>query len=88
MKKNNMIRVKNELPELLEAVCHHEDCPDWLKDAIWDAFNEQNIGVSFTASWWRHMLESMDTVAAAASSADVSQNRYLPPNVLGFGGRQ
>jgi hypothetical protein len=27
MKKNNIIGIKNELPELLEAVSEHPDCP-------------------------------------------------------------
>ena len=47
------IRVKNELPELLEAVCYHEDCPTWLKDAIWDAVNNQDQICIFTADYWR-----------------------------------
>ena len=53
------IRIKNELPELLEAVCYHKDCPNWLKDAIWDAVNNQDQTCIFTADYWRSRFESM-----------------------------
>ena len=56
---NNTIKVKNAIPELLEAVCQHSECPDWLKDGIWDAFANQDIRESHTASYWRGQLESM-----------------------------
>lgn len=55
----NRITVKNELPELLEAVCNHPDCEDWLKDAIWDAVNNQNIYVTYEADYWRSQLNAM-----------------------------
>ena len=58
---NKYIRVKNELPELLEAVCHHADCENWLKDGIWDLVNNQNLAVTFTADYWRAQLNAILT---------------------------
>ncbi len=53
------IRIKNELPELLEAVCTHNDCPEWLADTIWESFNNQGMSVTFSANFWRAQLESV-----------------------------
>jgi hypothetical protein len=55
MKKNTM--VKNELPELLEAIYAHDDTPEWLTMAIWDAFNNRHIEID-DANYWRWMLEA------------------------------
>ena len=66
---NKYIRVKNELPELLEAVCAHPDCRAWLKDAIWDAFSAQDLDVTFTAAYWRSSLEAINGVDNDALSA-------------------
>ena len=60
MKKKNTLRLKNELPELLEAVCLHKDCPEWLALAIWDACAEQNLAVIFTADYWRSRLAEIE----------------------------
>jgi hypothetical protein len=57
--KNSTIKIKNKLPELLEAVCNHADCPEWLTDAIWDAFNNQHIAANYSATFWRAQLEAM-----------------------------
>lgn len=59
MKKKNNITVKNDLPHLLEALCEHPDCPDWLQDAIWEAFNNQDHNVIFTAAFWKAQFESI-----------------------------
>ncbi|MDQ3712213.1 MAG: hypothetical protein M3388_08355 [Acidobacteriota bacterium] len=56
---SNKIKIKNEVPELLEAVCIHKDCPEWLKEAIWEAFNNQNIKATFTADYWRGQFDGM-----------------------------
>lgn len=58
--KGKTIRIKNELPELLEAVCIHDNCPEWLRDAIWEAFNNQSSNLIYTADWWRGQLESIE----------------------------
>ena len=55
MKKNTTM-IKNELPELLDAVFDHPDAPEFLKDAIFDAFNER--GAPIDAQYWRYMLEA------------------------------
>jgi hypothetical protein len=60
MKNNITIKIKNELPELIEAVCLHKDCPEWLKDGIWDTFSEQNTALTFSATFWRAQLEGME----------------------------
>jgi hypothetical protein len=59
-KKKKYIAVKNKLPELLEAVCYHKDCPRWLKNTIWDKFNNQTATLNFTAAHWRSMLNSIE----------------------------
>ncbi len=59
MKNNNTIKIKNELPELLEAVCEHKDCPEWWKDGIWNLFNEQHTEVTFSADYWRAQFEAI-----------------------------
>lgn len=82
MKKNTTIRIKNELPELLEAVCYHDDCPEWLRDAIWDAFNGQEMCISFSASWWRVQFESLVHKPTNQESENTNSN------VVKFGGVQ
>jgi len=59
MKNNNTIKIKNALPELLETVCNHKDCPDWLKEGIWDLFVAQTGAVTFSADHWRDELASI-----------------------------
>ncbi len=59
MRHKNTIKIKNELPELLEAICNHKDCPEWLTDAIWEAFNNQNIAVNYSATFWRAQFEGI-----------------------------
>ncbi len=59
MKKINTVRIKNELPELLEAVINHPDCPDWLRESIWESINE-NSRVTFSADYIRLALASAD----------------------------
>jgi hypothetical protein len=54
--KNNTITIKNELPELLEAVCEHPKCPEWLKHDIWDSFTEHHGAITYKADWWRAIL--------------------------------
>ncbi len=41
MNKQKIVRIKNELPELVEAICMHKDCPEWLYDGIWDLINDK-----------------------------------------------
>jgi hypothetical protein len=91
MKKNSTIRVKNEMPELLEALCEHPDCPDWLKDGIWDVFNDQSITVSYKAAYWRSMLNDMvnqpreDAESADEENSDKGEAKYEWPTVLNGG---
>ena len=59
MKNNSTIKIKNELPELLEAVCNHKDCPEWLMDAIWDAINNQTMLCTYSADFWRAQFEAI-----------------------------
>ena len=51
-------KIKNKLPELLEAVCKNKDCSPSLKDAIWDAINNEVAGVNYSASYWRSQLQA------------------------------
>lgn len=55
---SKFIKVKNELPELLEALCNHDDCPDWLSDEIWDAFNDRNNSSPLSANYFRYLMEA------------------------------
>ncbi len=72
--KNNRITIKNELPELLEAICTHPDCPEWLQDAIWESFQNRTDLVIYTASWWRSQFDAM-SVRAMASAYRESHSR-------------
>jgi hypothetical protein len=65
MKNTKTIRIKNELPELLEAVCTHEDCPDWLSEAIWDAVNYKNGKMSYSVDYFRFALANAETYEQA-----------------------
>ncbi len=58
--KNNTITIKNELPELLEAVCEHPKCPEWLKHDIWDSFSNRNSTMSYKAIHWASVLDNLD----------------------------
>jgi hypothetical protein len=78
--KNNTIKIKNELPELLEAVCDHKDCPEWLKDGIWELFSNQTQSVVYSASWWRCQFEAIDDYETLPRESE------LPPNVIRFTG--
>jgi hypothetical protein len=44
------------MPELLEAVCNHDDCPDWLQDVIWNGFNNRMNGSGISAGYFRFAL--------------------------------
>ncbi|HEX8286785.1 MAG TPA: hypothetical protein VF556_02250 [Pyrinomonadaceae bacterium] len=54
--ENSTITIKNELPELLEAVCNHADCPGWLQDVIWNGFNNRIDATGLSAHWFRYAL--------------------------------
>lgn len=60
MKKNNTIRLQNTLPHLLEAVCSHADCPDWLRGDLWDLINNHDSAVRFDAEFWDWVLKSSE----------------------------
>lgn len=84
-KNNNTIRVKNELPELLEAVWNHDDCPEWLAEAIWDAFSNRDMKMIGTANYWRSQFESMYTAAEVAERRECIaslENKVLDAEVL------
>jgi hypothetical protein len=59
MNKQKTGRIKNELPELLEAICGHKDCPEWLYDGIWDLINDKGGAVLYTANHFRAALEGV-----------------------------
>ena len=77
MKKARMIRVKNDVPHLLEAVCCHPDCPDWIEDAIWNAFNNQVENTPLTATYWTAQMEAIEH----SSKPDVGDK--LPSKIEG-----
>ncbi len=58
--KSITITIKNELPELLEAVCEHPKCPEWLKHDIWDSFSNRNTSLSYKAAHWASVLDGLD----------------------------
>jgi len=53
--------MSKSLPELLEDVCTHSDCPDFLKHAIFDSFGDQNLAVLYTKTWWEAQFEALDS---------------------------
>jgi hypothetical protein len=60
MKRQKTERIKNELPELLEAVCGHPDCPEWLYDGVWDLIGDKGGAVLYTANHFRAALEAVE----------------------------
>jgi hypothetical protein len=84
MKNNNTIKIKNELPELLEAVCNHEDCPEWLTDAIWDAFNNQTMYCTYSADFWRAQFESIAPRPRTATAPNDALGKERNSNVIEF----
>ena len=77
MKTAKTIRVKNDLPHLLEAVCSHPECPDWLMEGIWDAFNSQSLSVIYTATYWAAEFEAMREHDAVEPDVDVEMGLPL-----------
>ena len=71
MNNNKTIRIKNELPELLEAVCSHSDCPEWLSDGIWDLIHNQPQVALFSALAFRATFEAINESAVGVLSAEV-----------------
>ena len=59
--EDNTITIKNELPELLEALCQHERCPDWLKNGFEDMFNRLGMRATWSATYWSSILEMAET---------------------------
>ncbi len=59
MNKQKTDGIKNALAELLEAVCGHTDCPEWLAVGIWDLINDKGGAVLYTANHFRAALESV-----------------------------
>ena len=57
---------KNDIPVLLGQLCTRPDCPDWLKEGIWDAVNEAvNISgrkISFNEAHWQREFEILAEV--------------------------
>lgn len=72
--------VKNNLPELLEAVCTHEDCPDWLSGMIWDKLNDRSQFDAYSASYFRHMLENI--AEQSEPQSHITSNNILDAEVL------
>ncbi len=60
MEKQKTGRIKNELPELLEAICGHQDCPEWLYDGIWDLVADKGGAVLYTAKHFRATLGAVE----------------------------
>ncbi len=83
MKRQKTDRIKNDLPELLEAVCNHKDCPEWLSDAIWDAVSERSTQIVYSALQWRAHFEAMPP-----EDEEETDEKKLPQNVLTFRGVQ
>jgi hypothetical protein len=77
MDNNNT--VKNELPELLSAVCNHDDCPEWLKDAIWDTINDKTELDAFAPGYFREMLGNIAEREAerTANSFDILDSEVI-----------
>lgn len=57
--KSKTIKIKNELPEILEALCNHPDCPEWLSEGIDNLFSEAAPEVNYSADYWRWQTESL-----------------------------
>ena len=52
------VRIKNDLPHLLAALCAHPDCPEELKDAVWDTINDRPKRPTYSVKYWESVFES------------------------------
>lgn len=52
------IRVKNTVPYLLEALCEHPECPDWLSEDLWDLISNKSPGIRHDAEYWDWQLRN------------------------------
>ena len=59
-----MSDTEKRVPDLLEELCSHSECPEWLRDGIWDLVNDAaNDGgrpIRFDAEHWRHEFEAIE----------------------------
>jgi hypothetical protein len=62
LRRKRNISIKNELPDILETLCYHPECPDWLRHGIWELFNECGGNVVYTANYWLAQLDALDSV--------------------------
>lgn len=69
--KDNTIRIKNDLPHLLAAVCNHPECPDWLKDKIWDAVTAEATNVTYTLAHFQAAFEAIPNEEQLAERAAI-----------------
>lgn len=56
-------KTPNEIPALLARLCKHPECPDWLKEGIWDtvcdAANRGRRPIRFDEDHWKYEFESI-----------------------------
>ena len=75
MKNNNT--ANHDLPELLSKVCNQDDCPEWLKDAIWETINNKTQLDAYTPGYFREMLDNISEREAergALNDADILES--------------
>jgi hypothetical protein len=69
-----------DIPDMLEELCSHSECPEWLRDGIWDLVNDAaNRGgrtIRFDAEHWRHELQYTDN-GPALDRADAFVTAWL-----------
>lgn len=77
MRKNNTTKITlpNTLHDLLSAVTLHDDCPEWLVDAIWDAVNDQGPTITCSSLYWAAMLEAARPKSEEGTQENVLQFR-------------
>ena len=65
------IKIKNTLPHLIDALWHHDDCPKWLQDIIWDGIENRRDGrADFAASFWASQLANATPDVPGESELD------------------
>jgi hypothetical protein len=77
MNKQKTDRIENELPELLEAVCGHTDCPEWLYGGIWDLINDKGGAVLYTANHFRAVLEAAELSERWAKKRQLKNAEFM-----------
>lgn len=50
--------IKNDVPNLLHALCNHQHCPEWLRGLIWDEMNERVESNAYSLGYLTYLFNA------------------------------